>query len=107
MWCSHRCRSGSRSGWRMPAPLARWFAAGLAPLPLEAEPERSRARTNDWVADQTAALIPELLPAGFVNARSVLVLVNALYLQADWARPFGKYPTEDAPFTRLDGSTVS
>jgi hypothetical protein len=36
-----------------------------------------------------------------------MVLVNALYLEADWARPFGKYPTEDAPFTRLDGSTVT
>jgi serpin B len=35
-----------------------------------------------------------------------MVLVNALYLQADWARRFGKYPTEDAPFTRLDGSAV-
>jgi serpin B len=35
------------------------------------------------------------------------VLVNAVYLQADWFRPFGKYPTEDASFTRLDGSTVT
>lgn len=35
------------------------------------------------------------------------LLVNALYLEADWARQFGKYPTEDAPFTRLDGSTVT
>jgi len=87
--------------------LARWFGAGIEPLPLQAESERSRARINDWVADQTEALIPELLPAGFINPESVLVLVNALYLEADWARPFGKYPTEDAPFTRLDGSTVS
>jgi len=59
------------------------------------------------VSEQTEGLIPELLPAGFVTHTSVMVLVNALYLQADWARPFGKYPTEDQPFTRLDGSTVT
>jgi serpin B len=36
-----------------------------------------------------------------------MVLVNALYLEADWASPFGKYATEDATFTRLDGSIVT
>lgn len=35
-----------------------------------------------------------------------MVLVNALYFKAKWQLPFGKYETEDAPFTRLDGSTV-
>ena len=88
------------------AALARWFGAGAEPLPLQADPEGSRQRINAWVAERTEELIPDLLPPGFVNPTSVLVLVNALYLQADWARPFGKYPTEDAPFTRLDGSTA-
>jgi serpin B len=87
--------------------LARWFGAGFEPLPLQSEPEASRARINDWVSERTEGLIPELLPAGFINELSVMVLVNALYLEADWAQPFGKYPTEDAPFTRLDGSTVT
>lgn len=87
--------------------LARWFGAGVEPLPLQAEPGASTERINQWVSQRTEQLIPELLPPGFVNAQSVLVLVNALYLQADWARPFGKYPTEDAEFTRLDGSTVT
>jgi serpin B len=87
--------------------LARWFGAGIEPLPLQEESEASRARINDWVSERTEELISELLPAGFINRQSVMVLVNALYLKADWARPFGKYPTEDAPFTRLDGSTVT
>lgn len=87
--------------------LARWFGAGIEPLPLQAEPDRSGERINQWVAERTEQRIPELLPPGFVNPQSVLVLVNALYLQADWAQPFGKYPTETAEFTRLDGSAVS
>ncbi|MFU8841444.1 MAG: serpin family protein, partial [Nitriliruptoraceae bacterium] len=87
--------------------LGRWFGAGIELLPLQAESEASRERINGWVAERTEDLIPDLLPAGFLNDNSVMVLVNALYLEADWARPFGKYPTEDAPFTRLDGSTVT
>ena len=59
------------------------------------------------MAQQTERLIRELLPPGLLNVASVMILVNALYLEADWARPFGKYPTEDQPFTRLDGSTVT
>ena len=87
--------------------LRRWFGTGIEPLPLQDEPEPARARINEWVAEQTEQLIPELLPEGMVNAQSVMVLVNALYLEADWERPFGKYPTEDATFTRLDGSQVT
>lgn len=87
--------------------LARWFGAGVEPLPLQAEPEASRKRINSWVAERTEDLIPELVPKGMINTTSVMVLVNALYLQADWARPFGKYPTEEAAFTRLDGSEVT
>lgn len=87
--------------------LGRWFGAGIEPLPLRSAPEDARERINTWVSDRTEELIPDLLPQGFLDPTSVMVLVNALYFEADWARPFGKYPTEDAPFTRLDGSTVT
>lgn len=87
--------------------LRRWFGVGIEPLPLQAQPEQSRARVNEWVAEQTEQLIPQLIPEGMINSKSVMLLVNALYLQADWERPFGKYPTEDMPFTRLDGSQVT
>ena len=89
------------------ATLARYFGVAVEPLPLQSEPEPSRERINEFVAERTEDLIPELLPSGFVNPQTVMVLVNALYMEADWARPFGKYPTEDQPFTRLDGSTVT
>lgn len=87
--------------------LGRWFGAGIEPLPLRQESERSRDRINGWVSERTEGLIPDLLPEGFLRPSSVMVLVNALYLEADWAEPFGKYPTEDAPFTRLDGTTAT
>lgn len=87
--------------------LATYFGARVEPLRLQADPAGSREHINGWVADRTEDLITDLLPDGFLDSNSVLVLVNALYLEADWATPFGKYPTEEADFTRLDGSTVT
>lgn len=87
--------------------LATYFGVAVEPLPLQADPDGSTERINQYVADETMDLIPALLPPGFVKPNSVMVLVNALYLEADWARPFGKYPTADRPFTLLDGSTVT
>lgn len=88
--------------------LARWFGVGIEPLPLQENPEGSRAYVNEWVAEQTEQLIDELVPEGMIHAQSVMLLVNALYLEADWQLPFGKYPTEEnATFTRLNGSEVT
>jgi serpin B len=86
--------------------LARWFGAGIEPLPLRAEPEESRLHINRWVSDRTEQLIPELLPEGFLSENAALVLVNALYLEAAWSQPFDVDFTSQAPFTRLDGSHV-
>ncbi|HEX2045359.1 MAG TPA: serpin family protein [Gaiellaceae bacterium] len=86
--------------------LGRSYGAPLERLDFAADPGGARERINRWVAERTEKRIPELLPAGFVDPTTVLVLVNALYLEAKWSQPFGKYPTESAPFTRLDGSSV-
>ncbi len=68
--------------------------------------EGSRQRINNWVSDQTNALIPELLPSGFITSNTVLVLTDAVYFKAQWRSIFGKYGPETAPFTLLDGTTV-
>ncbi|MEM8925068.1 MAG: serpin family protein [Actinomycetota bacterium] len=68
--------------------------------------EGSRQRINEWVAEETNQLIPQLLPAGFIDDNTVLVLTDTVYFKAQWAYTFGKYGPEDGVFTRLDGSTV-
>jgi serpin B len=70
------------------------------------DPAGSRERINSWVSDQTNDLIPELLPAGFITGNTVLVLTDTVYFKAQWRTIFGKYGPVDAPFTRLDGTTV-
>jgi serpin B len=82
------------------------YGAPLERLVFAPDPEPARERINGWVAERTEDRIPELLPSGSITTDTVLVLVNALYLEAKWSQPFGKYPTEQAPFTRLDGSSV-
>jgi serpin B len=99
-------QSGREIGQPYLDTLATQYGAGLHTLDLQGDSEGSRAAINDWVAEATRDRIPDLLPKGFVNARSVYVLVNTVYLKAKWQQVFGKYPTEAEPFTRSDGSTV-
>jgi serpin B len=87
--------------------IAEWFGAGIEPLPIRNDPDASRERINGWVSERTSGLIPDLLPDGFLKPLTKLVLVNALYFEATWATPFLEDRTEDADFTRLDGSTVT
>ncbi|MDY7105525.1 MAG: serpin family protein [Actinomycetota bacterium] len=76
------------------------------PLDFAGAPGESRDVINDWVADRTEQLIPELLPEGFIQPNTVLVLTDAVYFEARWQAPFGKYGTVTDTFTRLDGSTT-
>jgi serpin B len=80
------------------------YGAPLERLDFPADTEAARERINGWVAERTEKRIPELMPSGSITPDTVLVLVNALYLEAKWSQPFGKYSTETEPFTRLDGS---
>jgi serpin B len=87
--------------------LATYHDADIEALDFMRDPDGSRDRINGWVDEQTDGLIPELLPDGFIEPETtVLVLTDTLYLKARWARPFGKYGPVPGTFTRLDGGTV-
>jgi serpin B len=86
--------------------IARSLGAGLGLVDYEADPEAARKMINDWVSQQTARRIPELLVPGNVTGATRLFLVNAVYLKATWARPFEESETAASPFTRADGGRV-
>jgi serpin B len=86
--------------------IARFFGAGIEPLPLQADPEAARDRINGWVSDRTEGHIPDLLPESSPEPNAKLVLVNALYFEANWYSEFEAMFTTDADFTLLDGSIV-
>ncbi len=86
--------------------IAAAFGAGLRLVDFIADPEAARKVINAWVSEQTKKRIPELLGPEDVDSLTRLVLVNAIYLKANWAREFSKDATKPATFTRLDGSRV-
>jgi serpin B len=86
--------------------LATHHGATVQPLDFAGDEPGSREVINGWVSDRTEGLIPELLPAGFINPQTVLVLTDAVYLKAAWQTPFGKYGPVEGEFTLLDGSVV-
>ncbi len=83
--------------------LARQFGVAAVAADFAADPEAARQAINAWVAERTRTLIPELFGPGSIDASTVLVLVNALYLKAAWAAPFSPNPNT-TPFTTAAGS---
>lgn len=61
--------------------------------------EGVRRRINGWVEDRTNKKIENLLPMGFVDRGTRLILVNAIYFRADWSMPFPKDATKPDDFT--------
>ncbi len=59
---------------------------------------------NAWVKGQTRGRIPTMLDEQAPPDIDAAI-VNAVYLKASWASPFGK--PAPAPFTRADGTTIT
>ncbi len=82
------------------------YGAGLRTLDFAADPEAARQEINEWIETETEERIDELLPENSVDEDTRLVLTNAIYFLATWAKTFSEDATEDRPFTALDGSTA-
>lgn len=89
------------------ATLRNQFGATMNEADFIRDSRGARERINKTVEDQTAGKISDLFPSEAINPTTRMVLTNALYLKAAWAREFPKEMTRDDPFTRADGSTVT
>jgi serpin B len=86
--------------------LAANYGAEMKRLDFSSE-KKARKTINDWVNKQTEGRIEELIPPGVLDAATRLVLTNAVYFNAAWARPFDPRATRDGTFRLLDGSSVT
>ena len=83
------------------------YGAGVRPTDFVGQPEESRLRINDWVADETEKRITDLIPDGkFEDQPPALVLTNTIYFNAAWLRKFDAM-LEPTDFHKLDGETVA
>ena len=84
--------------------MARDYAAGLRTADFARDAPAARAEINAWVAAQTRGQIPQLMGPGDVDQTTRLVLVNAVYLDAQWRQPFAHGDTFPAPFQAPAGT---
>lgn len=87
--------------------LAVNYGSGMFLLDFRNETEDSRHTINQWVSDRTAGKIDELLQQGDITPMTALVLTNAIYFKAAWAKPFALEITRDGEFFPLNGSAVT
>lgn len=78
--------------------LTRSYGASVGPVDYRTDPEAARKEINTWVGQQTHGRIPELLDKDALDTLTRLVLVDAVYLNADWHIPFQPGATAPAPF---------
>lgn len=78
--------------------LADSYHAPLEQLDFAHAVEKSRARINAWVAEQTANKIVDLIPLGVLQPATKLVLTNAVYFKAAWTHSFKEGATRPADF---------
>jgi serpin B len=81
--------------------------AGLQQTNFRADPEKSRAEINGWVARATRDRITDLLAPEDVSDGTRAVLVNAIYWKGRWDLTFDADETRTEPFTQLDGKKRS
>lgn len=82
------------------------YDAGVQLVDFEGAPERTATAINDWAAKQTRGHISRIVSADTLLPDTSALLVQAIYLRARWARPFGVMSTYPGAFRKPDGSTV-
>jgi serpin B len=87
--------------------LAENYGAGLRLIDFKSDPEGARQLINDWVAQQTAQKIKDLIPQGNIDPLTRLVLTNAIYFNAGWMNTFNARQTAPGNFNNLDGKQVN
>ena len=82
------------------------YTAGFHPVDFKADPNAVRVTINQWVEQQTANKITNLLGPGSVTPDTRLVLTNAIYFKGRWAMPFQTDFTEQEDFHLSATQTV-
>ena len=80
---------------------------GAVAQPVDTDNGAAAAGTiNSWVSQKTRGLIPTIVNEAVVQGQE-LILVNTVYLKADWLWPFLPGRTRDGQFTVGDNQSVT
>ena len=99
-----------QSGFALAQPFTQTLASGFGAAPqttdFRTQAEASRQSINAWVAEHTAQMIKNLMPAGSITSQTALVLANAIYLNAHWTDEFVPAATRPGAFLTASGVRV-
>lgn len=84
--------------------LASQFRTGLWQVDFHNDLAAATAAINRWASNNTKGLIPQLFSPGALDQSTDLVLADAVYFRAEWARRF-QSATRDRTFDLASGST--
>jgi serpin B len=86
--------------------LSSEFQTGLWEVDFANDLAAATNAINQWTSENTEGLIKELFSPGALTPTTVLVLADAVYFHAEWARKF-QSATSDRPFYLATGSTLT
>lgn len=81
------------------------YGATIERVDFRGNVDGARESINRWVAGQTRDKIRDLLAPGSLRVDTRLVLVNAIYLKAQWQTQFEAARTKPAPFAIAGGKS--
>lgn len=87
--------------------LALNYGAGINTVNFIEDPESARLSINDWVENETAEKIQDLIPPDAITPLTRLVLANAIYFKGSWFFPFDQNATQPGAFFPLDGKELN
>lgn len=74
------------------------YGSEVIPMDFQNQTEPSRVTINQWVQKQTNDKIKDLLPPGFIEKATELVITNAVYFKGRWENAFHKSETKSDDF---------
>lgn len=78
--------------------VEKYYGGKAANLDFVSETEKSRQTINSFIEEQTNNKIKDLIPTGFINSMTKLVLTNAIYFKGTWEWEFDKSDTCEQDF---------
>ncbi len=78
--------------------IDQFYGGKVTNLDFKQKADESRETINNWVEDQTNNKIKNLIPAGFIDKLTRLVLTNAVYFKGSWLNEFDEDYTLDQDF---------
>lgn len=79
--------------------VKRYYGSAMQLMDFSRQREKSRKSINDWIAGKTNNKIKSVIERKMIDARTALVLVNAIYFKGSWDAKFDQKRTRREPFS--------